>query len=58
MVERAEGNAFFAEEIAAASMWGQAGVGADLSRLLLVRFEQLDTTAQTVVGSPRPPGGT
>jgi DNA-binding CsgD family transcriptional regulator len=49
VVERAEGNAFFAEEIAAASMWGQAGVGADLSRLLLVRFEQLDTTAQTVV---------
>ncbi len=49
VVERAEGNAFFAEEIAAASMWGQAGVGADLSRLLLVRFEQLDSTAQTVV---------
>lgn len=49
VVARAEGNAFFAEEIAAASMWGQAGVGADLSRLLLVRFEQLDTTAQTVV---------
>ncbi len=49
VVERAEGNAFFAEEIAAASMWGQAGVGADLSRLLLVRFEQLDPTAQAVV---------
>lgn len=49
VVDRAEGNAFFAEEIAAASMWGQAGVGADLSRLLLVRFEQLDGTAQSVV---------
>ena len=49
VVERAEGNAFFAEEIAAASMWGQVGVGADLSRLLLVRFEQLDATAQSVV---------
>jgi DNA-binding CsgD family transcriptional regulator/tetratricopeptide (TPR) repeat protein len=49
VVERAEGNAFFAEEIAAASMWGQAGVGADLSRLLLVRFEQLDGAGQTVV---------
>jgi len=49
VVERAEGNAFFAEEIAAASLWGQVGVGADLSRLLLVRFEQLDSTAQTVV---------
>jgi DNA-binding NarL/FixJ family response regulator len=49
VVDRAEGNAFFAEEIAAASMWGQAGVGADLSRLLLVRFEQLDAAAQTVV---------
>lgn len=47
LVTRAEGNAFFAEELAAASAWGRAGA-ADLSRLLLVRVEQLDEVGQQV----------
>ena len=41
VVERAEGNAFFAEELAAASSLGRPGTAGDLSRLLLVRVEQL-----------------
>lgn len=49
VVERADGNAFFAEEIVAAARLGLDGVGDDLSRLLLVRFEQLGGTAQVVV---------
>ena len=49
VVERAEGNAFFAEELAAASALGRPGSTDDLSRLLLVRFEQLDDAGQQVV---------
>ena len=49
VVERAEGNAFFAEELAAASALGRPGSTEDLSRLLLVRFEQLDDAGQQVV---------
>lgn len=48
LVRRAEGNAFYAEELAAASSMGQ-GVGDDLTRLLRVRVEQLDPAAQQVV---------
>ncbi|SES39268.1 regulatory protein, luxR family [Pedococcus cremeus] len=49
VVDRAEGNAFFAEELAAASALGHPGSTEDLSRLLLVRFEQLGPTGQQVV---------
>ncbi len=49
VVDRAEGNAFFAEELGAAAAFGQAGAGDDLSRLLMVRFEQLSEPAQDVV---------
>ena len=49
VVEHAEGNAFFAEELAAASALGRPGSTEDLSRLLLVRFEQLDDAGQQVV---------
>jgi DNA-binding CsgD family transcriptional regulator/tetratricopeptide (TPR) repeat protein len=49
VVERAEGNAFFAEELVAASVLGRPGVAEDLSRLLLVRFDQLGPSGQHVV---------
>jgi DNA-binding NarL/FixJ family response regulator len=49
VVRRAEGNAFFAEELAAASALGRPGVAEDLSRLLLVRFDQLTASGQHVV---------
>lgn len=49
VVDRAEGNAFFAEELAAASALGRPGSTEDLSRLLLVRFEQLGAAGQQVV---------
>ena len=49
VVDRAEGNAFFAEELVAASALGGNGVAEDLSRLLLVRFDQLDAPGQHVV---------
>ncbi|MGG5257222.1 helix-turn-helix transcriptional regulator [Phycicoccus avicenniae] len=48
VARRAEGNAFFAEELAAAA--GAGGVDAgDLTRLLLTRVDQLDDDAQSVV---------
>ena len=49
VVERAEGNAFFAEELVAASSIGRTGLAEDLSRLLLVRFDQLGPSGQHVV---------
>ncbi|WP_172829356.1 helix-turn-helix transcriptional regulator [Pedococcus dokdonensis] len=49
VVERAEGNAFFTEELVAATALGGTGLAEDLSRLLLVRFDQLDTSGQHVV---------
>ncbi len=45
IVERAAGNAFFAEELVA----GGNVLGADLGRVLRARFEQLDPAAQRVV---------
>ncbi|MGL4178015.1 MAG: helix-turn-helix transcriptional regulator [Dermatophilaceae bacterium] len=48
LVRRAEGNAFFAEELAAAARSGTADTG-DLQRLLLARVDQLDDGAQGVV---------
>ena len=49
VVDRAEGNAFFAEELVAASVLGQTAIAEDLSRLLLVRFDQLEPAGQHVV---------
>lgn len=48
LVRRAEGNAFFAEELAAAARSG-TGDTEDLQRLLLARVDQLDDAAQGVV---------
>ncbi len=51
IVERAEGNAFFAEELVAAA--GSSGVTSSLpdslTELLLVRLDQLDSEARSVV---------
>jgi DNA-binding NarL/FixJ family response regulator len=49
LVERAEGNAFFAEELVAAASTGTGAVPRDLVGLLLVRLDQLDDTARQVV---------
>jgi DNA-binding CsgD family transcriptional regulator/tetratricopeptide (TPR) repeat protein len=48
IVERAEGNAFFAEELVAAELGG-SGLPEDLAGLLLVRLDQLDEAARLVV---------
>ncbi|MBM6399543.1 helix-turn-helix transcriptional regulator [Phycicoccus sonneratiae] len=48
VARRAEGNAFFAEELAAAAGAGGVDPG-DLTRLLLARVDQLDEEAQSVV---------
>jgi len=49
LVERAEGNAFFAEELVAAARIDSGAVPRDLVGLLLVRLDQLDDTARQVV---------
>jgi DNA-binding CsgD family transcriptional regulator/tetratricopeptide (TPR) repeat protein len=49
VVARAEGNAFFVEELVAATALGRDGLAEDLSRLLLVRFDQLEPAGQHVV---------
>jgi len=49
IVRRAEGNAFFAEELAAAAALGMPADLLDLSRLLLARVEALDEETQEVV---------
>ena len=48
VARRAEGNAFFAEELATAAQAGGADPS-DLTRLLLARIEHLDDDAQSVV---------
>ncbi|GAA4990402.1 helix-turn-helix transcriptional regulator [Yinghuangia aomiensis] len=48
IVERAEGNAFYAEELRAATA-DDAGVPAGLAEVLLVRIEQMPATAQRVL---------
>ncbi len=48
VARRAEGNAFFAEELAAAAGTGGVDPG-DLTRLLLARVDQLEGDAQSVV---------
>ncbi|HET6168173.1 MAG TPA: AAA family ATPase [Marmoricola sp.] len=48
IVARAEGNAFFVEELVGAA-WMSSGVPDDLAELLLVRLDRLSETAQQVV---------
>jgi DNA-binding CsgD family transcriptional regulator len=49
IVQRAEGNAFFAEELANAAACSTAGLPVDLADLLLVRLDRLDEDAREVV---------
>ncbi|MCC2270568.1 AAA family ATPase [Streptomyces sp. CT1-17] len=49
IVERAEGNAFYAEELVAATDAPDGGVPSGLADVLLIRFEQLSETAQQVL---------
>ncbi|MDC0769798.1 helix-turn-helix transcriptional regulator [Streptomyces sp. HD] len=49
IVERAEGNAFYAEELVAATDTELGGVPSGLADVLLIRFEQLSDTAQQVL---------
>ncbi|MDQ3628748.1 MAG: AAA family ATPase [Actinomycetota bacterium] len=49
LVERAEGNAFFAEELVAAAGLGCGAVPDDLADLLLLRLDQLEESARLVV---------
>ncbi len=49
IVERAEGNAFYAEELVAATDAGADGMPSGLADVLLIRFEQLSDTAQQVL---------
>ncbi|MEV4788828.1 AAA family ATPase [Streptomyces tuirus] len=49
IVERAEGNAFYAEELLAATDTESGGVPSGLADVLLIRFEQLSETGQQVL---------
>ncbi len=49
IVERAEGNAFFVEELVEATELGVKGLPDDLADLLLVRLDRLDEAANRVV---------
>ncbi len=49
VVERAEGNAFFAEELVAAGRRNGRMLSTDLADLLLVRIDQLDESTRLVV---------
>ncbi|MGI5451897.1 ATP-binding protein [Streptomyces sp. CA-249302] len=49
IVERAEGNAFYAEELVAATDTGAGGVPSGLADVLLIRIEALSDTAQQVL---------
>ena len=49
IVSRAEGNAFFVEELVAAARRGQVVLSADLADLLLVHLDALDADARTVL---------
>ncbi|MFR0354807.1 helix-turn-helix transcriptional regulator [Streptomyces sediminimaris] len=49
IVERAEGNAFYAEELLAATDPAAGGVPSGLADVLLIRVEQLSETAQQVL---------
>jgi len=49
IVERAEGNAFFVEELVAAARHGGPVLPGDLSNVLLLHLDELDEPARTVV---------
>jgi len=49
IVDKAEGNAFFAEELVAAGDQGAGWLPTDLAALLMVRLDQLDDAARLVV---------
>jgi DNA-binding CsgD family transcriptional regulator len=49
IVERAEGNAFFTEELVGAAMYGKSALPGDLVNLLLVRIDQLDEASRQTV---------
>ncbi len=49
IVRRAEGNAFFVEELVAAARRGQLMLSADLADLLLVHLDALDSDARSVL---------
>ena len=49
IIDRAEGNAFFVEELASAAAGPGQWVPADLADVLLVRLDRLDDTARDVV---------
>ncbi|MFF9283199.1 helix-turn-helix transcriptional regulator [Streptomyces griseosporeus] len=49
IVERAEGNAFYAQELLAAAGAGSGGLPSGLADVLLIRVEQVSETAQRVV---------
>jgi DNA-binding CsgD family transcriptional regulator/tetratricopeptide (TPR) repeat protein len=49
LLDRAEGNPFFAEELVAAAESGAGRVPADLADLMLVRLDQLDDDARLAV---------
>ncbi len=49
IVERAEGNAFFAEELVGATELGSPSLPDDLADLLLIRLDQLDDASRAVV---------
>jgi DNA-binding CsgD family transcriptional regulator/tetratricopeptide (TPR) repeat protein len=49
IVRRAEGNAFFVEELVVAARRGQLMLSADLADLLLVHLDALDSDARTVL---------
>jgi DNA-binding CsgD family transcriptional regulator/tetratricopeptide (TPR) repeat protein len=49
IVERAEGNAFFAEELIVATAFGGTTLPNDLADLLLVRLDQLDEASRATV---------
>ncbi len=55
IVERAEGNAFFTEELVAAA--GSTALPRDLAGLLLLRIDQLESDARTVVRAASAGGG-
>ncbi|RZS87282.1 regulatory LuxR family protein [Motilibacter rhizosphaerae] len=49
IVERAEGNAFFTEELVAAAGSGERALSADLADLLLLRLDALSAPARTLL---------
>src|SRR5262249_50408417 len=49
IVARAEGNAFFAEELVGAAHYGKMSLPGDLADLLLVRVDQLDAASRQAV---------